>query len=156
MGLFRAMNAKPTHMLNMRQMNTSLLSKLNPKEQDLLEPAIAYLLDHRLVELGEWMNQPSLVLTQTGYDYIYLLDEAGAVARISAGILTLFEKARARAGHGLPLRTIQFNLFDKLNPKERSLTSAAIQLLLDEELVTEQEGSLPSLVLTAAGYDKLY
>lgn len=156
MGLFRKMNAKPTHMLDMRQMNASLLSKLNPKEQDLLEPAIAYLIDHQFVELGEWMNQTSLILTQIGYDYLYPLDEAEAIKRIGAAILGLFEKAQARVGHGVPLRTIQFNLVDKLNPKERNLAPAAIQRLMDEGLVTEQDGNLPSLVLTAEGYDRLY
>lgn len=147
------MNAKPKHMLDMRQMNASLH---NPRERDLLEPAITHLLDHQLVEQGEWMNQTSLVLTQAGYDYIYPLDDEVTVARIGASILHLFEKAQARENHGLPLRTINFNLLDKLNPKERSLAPAAVQRLVDKGLVTQGEGSLPSLVLTAAGYNQLY
>nr|GFC68564.1 hypothetical protein [Tanacetum cinerariifolium] len=156
MGLFRSKGLKPTHMLDMRQMNSSLLSKLNPKERDLLATAIENLVDRQFVEVSEWMNQTSLVLTQAGYDYAYPLDEEETITRIGQSILRQFEKAQARAGHGLPLRMLDGNLFDKLNPKERGLVPTAIQRLVEEGLMIEREGSLSVLVLTEAGYDKLY
>ena len=155
MELFRKINAEPTHTLDMQMMNNWLLDKLNPAERDLLTPAIEYLVARDLVERGERMELTSLTLTQAGYYYLYPLNEEVTITRIGKGILHQFEKIQAQTGHGLPRTMLNNNLFEKLNPRERSLAPAAIQRLVEEGLVKEVEASVPVLLLTEAGYGKL-
>lgn len=66
-------------------------------------------------------------------------------------IFDLFRSSKCKAGHMVPMRTIQ-NSFMRQQVDYRPV----IEELLQEELAEYKDGSLPGLFLTQKGYDLIY
>jgi len=147
-------NAKPNHAFGVHQLNIGLFSRANPKEQDLIIPAIESLVQQQFVTIED-RHGSSLVLTQHGYEQLYPVN-AGTNEKLGKMIMDWFAKQHSRPNHTLDFRNLQFTIIDKLNPKEREMLPDAIEALVAEGLITEEDRNGECLVLTQKGYDTLY
>lgn len=68
---FARTNSRVGHCLDEKWLLHHLIPTLNPKERDLLDPAIRAMADEGLIELGKRMSMTALALTQKGFDAIY-------------------------------------------------------------------------------------
>jgi hypothetical protein len=71
----------------------------------------------------------------------------------------IFDKFRAsncKAGHIVMFRVIQFNIIDKLNPKEKELFSVVFNGLIATGYFTYESDSPVCIRLTEKGYDYIY
>lgn len=147
-------NAKPNHAFVIYQLYNTLFSKANPKEQDLVQPAIASLVAKHYVTIED-RHGDSLILTQLGYEQLYTLD-SDAKDRIGKLIMSQFAKQNSRPNHILDFRNIQATIINKLNPKELEVLPDAIDYLTTEGLITQENRHGECLVLTQKGFDTLY
>lgn len=151
---FDEQNAKIDHLLNVGKYH-AIFRSLNPKEQDLFEPAVNQLIEDGLVYRGG-SQQESIALTQVGFDRVYTVDQAKAILKIRAIIMRHFEDRRCKANHVVTIGMAN-NIFRTLNPKEEVLIDTAIEELVNEELILSKD--LPGqyqFTLTEKGYATLY
>ena len=156
MTLFRERKLRPTHLLDMRLMNASLLDRLNPAEQELVTEAFATLEARQLVTMSEAMGHPALTLTQQGYDYLYPQSEEQATMQAEKAVLGRFKATLAGQGHGLPWRFLFSELEKRLTAKEMDSVEAAIAHLVAQGLLEDTTIHQRVLTLTGAGADQLY
>lgn len=71
-------------------------------------------------------------------------------------IMNEFRKLKCKEGHCLPLRNLQFGLFNSLNPKEKDLIEEALNSLHNEGMFEYKENKPDALFLTKKGFDGLY
>jgi hypothetical protein len=96
------------------------------------------------------------------YVYIYTLAKIKNVTykytEMEKLILNEIEKQNSREGNVVMMRNLNFNLIQNLNPKEKELFLPAVNNLIDNGLVTYEDGSngIECLRFTRQGYDKLY
>jgi hypothetical protein len=156
MALFVATKSRPNHALDERQLRFNVYNKLNPKELTEVDQAIDSLTAQGFITTDTRMGMFCLILTEQGYDHIYPLNPQEATDRISLSILAVFARQHARPNHALDYKTLRFGIFDKLPPKEHDLAPAAIEQLITQGLVTEEDRYGKCLVLTEKGYNGLY
>lgn len=68
---FEETNSKPSHIIQERWITQTLVPSLNPKERELVNPAIQQLIDNGYITFENKNGMNCLVLTQTGYDTLY-------------------------------------------------------------------------------------
>lgn len=148
-------NARPNHAFGVRQqLYNNLFSRANPREQDLIVPAINSLVEKRYVTIEDRHGE-SLVLTEQGYAQLYPLDDE-AKEHLGKLIMNQFEKQHSRPNHILDYRNLRSTIIDKLNPAEKELWPEAIADLVAKGWIQEEDRNGPCLVLTEEGYDTLY
>lgn len=157
MNRFKETNSKVNHVIDQRWLIHGLLNKLNPKEQELLNPAIGDLVDSNLISIDERAGGQCLVLTQTGFDFIYPIDEQQVIGKIQRAILEQFRKTNSRVNHVIQIKWISMTLIPSLNPKEQELVDKAINDIIDQELISfENRSGMDCLVLQQKGFDLIY
>lgn len=156
MNRFRSTKCKPNHTVDQRWLNINLVHKLNPKEQELYELAVADLISDGLVTTDDRLTGPCLVLTEKGFDEIYPIDERVVKDKIRNEILNRFRKQNSRPNHVIDQRWISHNLLSGLNPKELDYVDGVIKNLVDDELITTADRNGFCLVLTQKGFDTIY
>jgi len=157
MGQFAKTNSKPEHILDQRLLNFNLFNKLNPKEQNLIEPAIQELVNNGLIYINNRAGGQCLVLTQKGFDEIYQINEEETISKIKSRIMRRFEEQNSRPSHVIQTKWISLYLLKDLNPKEQDFVNLAINELIENELVLfENRSGMDCLVLTEKGFETLY
>lgn len=157
MNRFKETNSRANHVIDQRWILHGLLNKLNPKEQELLNPAISDLVDSDLISIDERAGGQCLVLTETAFDYIYPINEQQVIEKIQNAILAEFRKTNSRVNHVLQGRWISQTLIPSLNPKEQELVDKAINEIIDKELISfENRSGMDCLVLQQKGFDLIY
>lgn len=76
--------------------------------------------------------------------------------QIAELIFDKFRITKCKVGHVVMMRTIQFSLIDKLNPKEKELFDIVFVGLQITGYFTYEKDSLECLRLTQKGYDYIY
>lgn len=71
--------------------------------------------------------------------------------RIKEEILDIFRRAKCRAGHMVPYRTIVFKF-----RQTQTEFMPALNALQDEGFIEFRDGTLPAFFLTTKGYDQIY
>jgi predicted transcriptional regulator len=155
MNEFARTNSKPNHVIQQRWFTQVLARKLNPKEQELVNPAIQDLINSGLAT-SEDRHGWCLVLTEQGFDEIYPINETETVNKIAQKILNRFAETNSRVNHTVDFKWINFNLLKDLNPKEAALVDAAIQKLVTDGLITTEDRHGWCMVLTQQGFDTIY
>jgi RNA recognition motif-containing protein len=154
---FEKCNSKANHILMIKNLNFGLLQKLNPKQQDEFQPAVNNLIDKGFIIYEDATSGPEcLRLTELGFEQLY--KNSMPVEQIKSSILKQFENQNSRAGHILMIKNLNFGLLQKMNPKEQGLFNPAIEQLIEEELITYEDGSsgVECLRLTDLGFEQLY
>ena len=129
--------------------------RYNPKEQELINPAITDLVNDGLATRDD-RSGFCLVLTEKGFDAIYPIDEAKTVDDLCKKILTRFAETNSKVNHTVDIRWINFNLTKELNPKEVVLIDTAIDKLVSDGLITTEDRHGFCMVLTQKGFDIIY
>jgi hypothetical protein len=156
MNRFRETSSRPKHTIDERWINFNLINKLNPKEQQLVAGAISKLESEGLIKTT-YINGLCLVLTQKGFEHIYLIDTDATKTKIEQMILSAFAKQNSKPNHILDQRWITFNLMNKLNPREVDLVDESIEDLKTKEFITtENRNGMFCLVLTDRGFEYIY
>ncbi|GHT68678.1 hypothetical protein AGMMS50239_34260 [Bacteroidia bacterium] len=155
MNEFARTNSKPNHIIQERWFNHVLAQKLNPKEQELINPAINDLIDAGLATTDNKVGF-CLVLTEKGFDKIYPIDESKTVEKLCKKILGQFARTNSRVNHTIDSKWINSTLLNGLNPKEVVLVDAAIEKLVADELITIEDRHGWCMVLTQKGFDTIY
>lgn len=75
---------------------------------------------------------------------------------IASFILDRFRTTNSKPNHVIEQKWLNFNLIDKLNPKQQLQYEPAVADLVSEELITIEDRFGPCLVLTQKGFDKIY
>ena len=152
---FEETNSKPNHVIQERWINQILSRQLNPKEQDLLNPAISDLVNEGLITTEDRRGF-CLVLTEKGFDTIYPIDENKVIEDIGATIMKQFANTNSKVNHTVDFRWINFTLSKGLNPKENALIEKAIEKLVENDLITTEDRHGFCMVLTQKGFDAIY
>ena len=152
---FAETNSKPNHIIQERWINQVLLRKLNPKEQNLLNPAINDLVNEGLITTEDRRGF-CLVLTEKGFDTIYPIDENEVIENIGNTIMQQFANTNSKVNHIIDYRWINFTLSKGLNPKEKDLIENAIEKLVKDGLITTEDRHGFCMVLTQKGFDAIY
>jgi len=152
---FAKTNSKPNHIIQDRWFSQVLAGKLNPKEQELINPAITDLVNDGLATRDD-RSGFCLVLTEKGFDAIYPIDEAKTVDDLCKKILTRFAETNSKVNHTVDIRWINSNLTKELNPKEVVLIDTAIDKLVSDGLITTEDRHGFCMVLTQKGFDIIY
>jgi len=152
---FAETNSKPNHIIQERWINQVLFRQLNPKEQELLNPAINDLVNEGLITTDDKRGF-CLVLTEKGFDTIYPIDEDKVIEDIGVTIMKQFAKTNSKVNHTVDFRWINFTLSKGLNPKENALIEKAIEKLVENGLVTTEDRHGFCMVLTQKGFDAIY
>jgi hypothetical protein len=155
MSEFARTNSKPNHIIQERWFTQVLSRRLNPKEQELINPAINDLVNAGLATTDD-RHGFCLVLTEKGFDEIYPIDETKTVEKLCQKILNRFAATNSRVNHTVDYKWINFNLLKELNPKESALVDQAIQKLVEDELITVEDRHGWCMVLTQKGFDTIY
>ena len=145
--------SSPNHVIDDRILYHNIVPKLNPKEQDELEPTINGMQDEGIITIENRSGSECLVLTKAGYDKIYPIDEDDAIEKIGQLILDRFAKTNSKVGHMVNDRWLGFELLEQLNPKEQDLIEIAVNKLIADDYV---EFGNKGIVLTQGGFDKIY
>jgi len=154
---FAETNSKPNHVIDQRWIYHNLLNTLNPKEQELLNPAIDDLVKEKLITIEERAGGQCLVLTEKGYDLIYPIDEQQVIGKIQNVILSEFRKTNSRVNHVIQERWISMSLMPSLNPKEQELVEKSVNELIEKEQISfENRNGMNCLVLQQKGFDLIY
>jgi len=157
MNRFKETNSKVNHVIDQRWIMHGLYSKLNPKEQELLNPAIGDLINSDLISMDERAGGQCLVLTEKGFDFIYPIDEQQVISNIQRTILGEFKRTNSRVNHIIQDRWISMTLVPSLNPKEQNLVEKAINELIENELISyENRNGMNCMVLQQKGFDTIY
>lgn len=153
MSQFENQNCKASHVILMRFWNHTFLRGLNPKDQDLFEPAV-----EELINEGKLLYEPDglacLRLTDLGFSTLYT--HSKSVQEIEDEIMDYFRRGNYRVGQNIMLRVFYNNYLNTLNPKEQTLFEQACNNLIDKLYISYQKGSFESLQLEQAGYDYIY
>ncbi len=152
---FAETNSKPNHIIQERWINQVLFRQLNPKEQELLNPAISDLVNEGLITTEDRRGF-CLVLTEKGFDTIYPIDENKVIEDIGATIMKQFASTNSKVNHIVDFRWINFTLSKGLNPKENALIEKAIEKLVENGLITTEDRHGFCMVLTQKGFDAIY
>ena len=152
---FARTNSKPNHIIQGRWFSQVFAQKLNPKEQELINPAINDLVNEGLATTDDKIGF-CLVLTEKGFDTIYHIDETQTIKEICSKILNRFIETNSRVNHTIDIRWINFNLTNGLNPKEIALIDNAINKLVSDGLISTEDRHGFCLVLTQKGFDTIY
>jgi hypothetical protein len=152
---FADTNSKPNHIIQERWITQVLLRQLNPKEQEMLNPAINDLVNDGLITVED-RSGTCLVLTQKGFDTIYQIDEDKTIEKIGRTILKRFADTNSRVNHIIDFHWINMILPKGLNPKEIALIDAAISKLESDDLITTEDRHGFCMVLTQKGFDTIY
>lgn len=153
---FKETKSKVNHVIDQRWIN-NLLQKLNPKEQNLLNPAINELIQEKIITVENRMGQQCLVLTEVGFEEIYQINEAETIEDIQNSILNKFKSQNSRVNDIIQMRWVNQTLFPSLNPKEQNLVNISITKLIDEEYISfDNHSGIECLVLKENGFNKLY
>lgn len=154
---FAETNSKPNHVIDQRWINQSLLRNLNPKEQDLLNPAIDDLINEGLITIDERTGGQCLVLTEKGFDFIYIIDEKETIDSIQSTIFEQFRKTNSRVNHIIQTKWILLSLIPTLNPKEQQFVEKSINDLIENGFILfDNKNGMDCLVLTQKGFDEIY
>ena len=155
MNQFAETNSKPNHVIQERWINQVLLRQLNPKEQNLINPAINDLVNDGLI-ITEDRRGFCIVLTEKGFDSIYPIDVNEVIERIGRTIMQQFSNTNSKVNHVVDYKWINFNLSKGLNPKENALIERAIERLVENGLITTEDRHGFCMVLTQKGFDYIY
>ena len=71
-------------------------------------------------------------------------------------IMSQFEKQNSKVGEIILMRNLRNGILQKLNPKQQDEAINAINILIDKNFVTYEEGNLECLKLTELGFTSLY
>jgi len=151
---FKVDNSKPNHAFDERWLKREILEKLNPKEQELVNPAIDNLVKEGFITIEDRRGN-CMVLTQKGYEELYPIDREKVINKIGVAILTRFAEQKSRVGHIIDERWINHNLIKKLNPREIELINDAINNIVNEGFATANNNPF-SLALTKKGFEHIY
>lgn len=155
MNEFARTNSKPNHIIHQRWFTQVLVQKLNPKEQELIDPAIQDLINAGLAT-SEDRHGWCLVLTEQGFDKIYPIEETITINEITQKIMSRFAETNSRVNHTVDSKWIDFNLRKELNPKEDALVDTAIEKLVTDGLITVEDRHGWCMVLTQKGFETIY
>ncbi|AZA88689.1 hypothetical protein EG349_18885 [Chryseobacterium shandongense] len=155
MNEFARTNSKPNHVIQQRWFTQVLSRKLNPKERELINPAIQDLINTGLAT-SEDRHGWCLVLTEQGFEEIYPIDETRTINEIARKIIKHFSETNSQVNHTVDSKWINFNLRKGLNPKEDALVDTAIQKLVSDGFITIEDRHGWCMVLTQKGFDTLY
>ncbi|MCA8830313.1 hypothetical protein [Hymenobacter pini] len=153
---FKRLKSKPNHPVTYRWIQYNYMPTLNPKQQELVEPAIASLIEQGLVTEDNRMGGKCIVLTEAGYEKIFPLDNEVSIKRVKQLILEGFAKQRSKAGHGLDQRWLNFVLGPMLSPREVDVFEEAVQSLIEDGLIEEGTSHMNVMTLTEKGFDTIY
>lgn len=159
MDAFRVMNSKPNHSLDRRWLQKNLYDKLNPKECELIQPAIDSLAKEGIIEVANQHGAMSgyfMILTQKGYEEIYPIHPQQTIEKIGSAIMGRFRETNSKPNHVVDNRWLTQILLPKLNPRERDYVDSAIEDLVQQGHITKENRHGFCLVLTQTGYDQLY
>jgi len=79
-----------------------------------------------------------------------------STAQIQELVFDLFRNTNSRSGHIIMMRTVNFSIYDKLNPKEQDIFSNSVNELIQKGYLIYESGSPECLRLTEKGYDRIY
>ena len=149
--LFRQAKCKPGHIVPMRNINNSLLNRLNPEEQKQCLEVI-----NNMIASGfctyEKDTLECLRLTDKGYEGLY---PKKSLEELEEVILDIFRRTNSNVGEGFMERQLR-NLERDLNPEDaRTLIEAANNLIQEGYCIYEAQPS-GFFKLTKKGYDRIY
>lgn len=153
---FRRTHAKVNHAIDQRWIMHSLMPRLNPKEQELINSAAQLLVDQGVVMVEDRMGMKCLVLTQKGFDSIYTDNKAVTIEKIRTDIMAEFARTNSRVGHALDQRWLGLTYSRTLNPVEQKYLTEAINSLEADGLIEIKQNSTILLILSQKGFDSIY
>jgi len=77
-------------------------------------------------------------------------------SQIQELVLDLFRHTNSKTGHIVMMRTVNFTIYHKLNPKEQEIFSDSVNELIEQGYLTYEKSSPECLRLTEKGYDRIY
>jgi len=77
-------------------------------------------------------------------------------SQIQELVLDLFRYSNSKTGHIVMMRTVNLDVYQKLNPKEQENFSDSVNDLIKKEYLTYEASSPECLRLTEKGYDRIY
>ncbi|WP_295667308.1 hypothetical protein [uncultured Mucilaginibacter sp.] len=156
MTMFATTNSKPGHVLSHRQLSAYIRDNLNPREQSLVDPAIDQLIERGYISVKNIRGADNLALTDTGYEFIYPIDNEDTISNIQERIMGQFRRLNYRVNNMIQMRWITQNLIPSLNQREREMVAEALQGLENLEYITYENRTVEGIVLTEQGFDYIY
>lgn len=149
--LFRQANCKAGHILPMRNIRVSILSRLNPEEQKRCIETINDLITSGFCTY-EKDGLECLRLTEAGYSGLY---PKRSLMELEDLFLNLFKKNNCRVGQGFMERQLT-NLRQGMNPEDAKTIIDAVNNLIQTGYCIYETQPTGFFKLTQKGYDRIY
>lgn len=152
--LFKDQNLKTYDIITEKWLKFTIIDKLEPAEKLLINDALLELIEQEfIITKNEYGLH--LILTEKGFNSIYIIDREKTIVFIYRKILENFKQNILNLNYRITETWLRFELVGNLNPKEKELVNLAIDKLVRDGIVAIDNKRGLELILTENGSDLL-